>query len=86
MAQGTHCSVNVLPDEDVEHGQGHIGQDLPEFSCQQHPEEPILSVQVHPAPAHGDVGGVVADLPQSHSGHRDGQGDTPAEGRAQRDR
>lgn len=85
MAQGTHCSVNVLPDEDVEHGQGHIGQDLPEFSCQQHPEEPILSVQVHPAPAHGDVGGVVADLPQSHSGHRDGQGDTPAEGRAQRD-
>lgn len=84
--QNTHCSVNVLLDEDVEHWQGHIGQDLPDLPRQQHPQESILSVQVHPAPAHRNIGGIVANLLQSHSCHRDGQGDTPAEGGTQRTR
>ena len=76
---GTYRPVNVLPDEEVEHGQGDVGKQLPQLPGQQHPQHPVLRLQVDPAPAHRHVRGVVADLLQSHGCHGDGQRNPPAE-------
>ena len=61
-AGDTYRPVDVLPDEEVEHGQSDVGQQLPQLPGQQHPQHPVLRLQVDPAPAHRHVRGVVADL------------------------
>lgn len=78
---GTYRPVYVLPDEEVEHRQRDVGQQLPQLPGQQHPQHAVLGRQVDPAPAHGHVRGVVADLLQGDRCHSDGQRNPPAEGR-----
>lgn len=70
-------------DQDVEHRESEVGQKLPDLSSQQHPQDPIWSVDPDPAPAHRHFRCIVADLVEAHGGDGDDQRNTPARGQKQ---
>lgn len=51
-SHSTHCPVDVTLDEEVEHGQHDVGQELPDLACQEHPKHVVLGLDADPAPAH----------------------------------
>lgn len=49
---GPHRYVDVSLDQDIKDRERDISQELPDLSGQQHPQEPVRSVDTDPAPAH----------------------------------
>lgn len=73
-----HRYVDVPFDQDVEDGEGEVRQELPDLSSQQHPQDPVRSVDPDPAPAHRHLRRVIANLVEAHSRNGDGQRHAPA--------
>lgn len=47
-----HRSGDVPLDKDVEDRKREVGHKLPDLPCQQHPQDPVRSINPYPAPAH----------------------------------
>lgn len=47
-----HRFVDMPLDQDVEHRESEISQDLPDLPSEQHPQDMILSLYPDPAPPH----------------------------------
>lgn len=73
-----HRDVDVPLDQDVEDREGDVSHKLPDLPSQQHPQDPVRSVDRDPAPAHGHLWCVIADLVQGHGCNGDDQRNAPA--------
>lgn len=65
-------------DQNVEHRESEVSQELPNFPSEEHPQDVILFVDADPAPPHRHLRGIVTNLVEAHSGDGDDQRNTPA--------
>ena len=70
--------MDVPLDKDVEHRECEVGQELPDLSGEQHPQDPVGRVDPDPAPAHRHLGRIVANLVQGHGCDSDDERNAPA--------
>lgn len=70
--------VDVPLNQDVEDGEGEVSQELPDLSCQEHPQDTVFSIDADPAPAHRHLWCIVANLVEAHGCNSDSQRNTPA--------
>lgn len=64
-------------DQDVYHREGKVSQEFPDLSGEQHPQDPVLSIDPDPAPAHRYLWGVVPDFLETHGRGGDNQRNAP---------
>lgn len=72
-------SMDMMLDQEVEDWQHDVGQELPDLASKEHPQHMVLRFDADPAPAHGHLRRVIANLVKTEGGHCDAQRDPPAD-------
>ena len=65
-------------DQDVEHREGEVCQELPDFSSKEHPQDSVWIIDLYPAPAHRHFWCIVTNFVERQGGDSDDQRNAPA--------